>query len=172
MKQKKEQEQTGFLKQEPDNVQGALQESEETQENNYLEDLQRVQAEFENYMKRVEKERVLLTDFAKRELLLKMLSLQDEFDVALGAMRNAEDKDEMLKGVEMLHQQLHKMLESEQVREVEALGKLADPYYHEVVAQVDGEDGIVIEEIKKGYMVKDKLLRPSMVKVGNGEKDE
>src|SRR3989338_11049194 len=98
------------------------QEQEEIKEQqNYLEDLQRVQAEFQNYMKRVEKERILLTDFAKRDLLLKMLALQDEFEVALAAFQNAEDKQELVKGVEMLFNHLQKILESEQVRVVESL---------------------------------------------------
>src|SRR3989344_4637477 len=138
------------------------QQEESKEQHNYLEDLQRVQAEFQNYMKRVEKERVLLGDFAKRELLLQMLSLQDEFEVALVAFQNAEDKQELVKGVEMLYNHLQKILDSEQVRKVESLGKQADPYYHEVIAQVDGDENIVIEEVKKGYMFKDKLLRASI----------
>ena len=135
-------------------------------ENNYLEDLQRVQAEFSNYMKRVEKERILLGDFAKRDLLLKLLEIVDEFEVALNAMKQAEDKNEILKGVEMLHGKMWKILDGESVRAINALGNKFDPYHHDAIAQVDGEDGLVVEEVKKGYMFKDKLLRASIVRVG------
>lgn len=137
-------------------------------ENNYLEDLQRVQAEFSNYMKRVEKERILLGDFAKRELLLKLLEIVDEFEVALNAMKNVEDKDEILKGVEMLHGKMRKILDGESVRVINALGNKFDPYHHDAIAQVDGNENVVIEEVKRGYMFKDKLLRASIVRVGNG----
>ena len=143
-----------------------IEEEDKQEGQTYLDDLKRVQAEFENYMKRVEKERMLIADYGKRDLLLKLLNVVDEFDVAISSMKQSEDKEEILKGVEMLSKHLGKMLESEHVRKIEALGKRIDPYCHEVVAQIEGQDGMVVEEVKKGYMFKDKLLRASIVKVG------
>ena len=143
-------------------------EDKETKQD-YLSDLQRVQAEFENYMKRVEKERVLLGDFAKRELLLKFVNIVDEFEAAIHVIKDAEDKTEILKGVEMLFKNMHKVLESEHVKVINAFGEEFDPYYHDAIAKISGEENKIIEEVKKGYMFNDKLLRPSIVKVGNGQ---
>ena len=135
----------------------------------YLDDLKRVQAEFENYMKRVEKERLNIIDFAKQGLLLKILNTHDDFERALEVIKKTDNKDEIIKGVEMIFKQMSKLLEEEKVKVINALGEIPDPYKHDVIATVDGEDNKIVEEVKRGYMFKDKILRPSMVKIGKAK---
>src|SRR3989344_5706306 len=129
----------------------------------YLETLQRVQAEFENYMKRVEKDKEEFVKYAKHDLILKLLHIIDDFERALNSK---EAKEEFVKGAEMIFKQLNKTLHEEGVREISALGEKFDVYRHDIVGKVEGnKDDIIVEEVRRGYMLKDKVLRPSMVKV-------
>ena len=129
----------------------------------YLETLQRVQAEFENYMKRVEKDKEEFVKYAKHDLILKLLHIIDDFGRALNSK---EAKEEFVKGVEMIFKQLNKTLHEEGVREISALGEKFDVYRHDIVGKVEGnKDDIIVEEVRRGYMLKDKVLRPSLVKV-------
>ena len=105
------------------------------------------------------------------ELLLKILHTHDSFEAALKSIRDCEDKEEIIRGVEMIFSQMQKMLEEEEVKPIKALGEKIDPYKHDVIAKADGGGEIIVEEVKKGWMFKDKLLRASIVKVGGG-KDE
>ncbi len=135
----------------------------------YLETLQRVQAEFENYMKRVEKEKEEFRKYAKHDLILKLLSIVDDFERALKA---EGEKEDITKGIEMIFEQMKKTLEEEGVKEIKSIGEKFDAYIHDIVGKVDGEeDNVIVEEVRKGYMLKDKVLRPSMVKVSEGKKD-
>lgn len=128
------------------------------------DDLQRLQAEFENYKKRTEKEKEEFVRYAKAELVAKLLPVLDTFEIAL---RNAKDHEKFVKGMEMVFAQLFSTLEAEGLRLMQAQGKKFDPYYHEVMLkqESDKEEGIVLEELQKGYMFKDKVLRYSKVKV-------
>jgi molecular chaperone GrpE len=131
----------------------------------YLSMLQRVQAEFENYKKRVEKERIVYTEQANATLIMKLLSVLDNFERALAV--ECEDIS-FKKGIEMILNQLKNILEAEGLSAIEAAGAGFDPYYHEAVLAVEGDydEDTVTEEFEKGYLFRNKVLRPSKVKVG------
>lgn len=135
------------------------------------ETLQRLQAEFENYKKRAEKERQEFSNYAKADLIAKLLPLLDTFEIAL---KSTKDHEKFAKGMEMVFAQFFSALEAEGLRPIEAQGKKFDPYYHEVLLKQksDKEDGIVLEELQKGYMFKDRVLRYSKVKVSEKESEE
>ncbi len=128
----------------------------------YTNTLKRLQADFDNYIKRVEKEKEEFTKYSNHKLISKLLTIVDDFEKALDAVKN--DTKETSKGIEMIHNQLNKILQEEGVLPINALGNKLDPYMHEVMDIVDGnEDDLIVEELQKGYKIKDKVLRPSRV---------
>lgn len=132
-----------------------------------VEQLQRLQAEFENYKKRTEQEKNQYKDHIQSKLLLKFLEVHDNFERT--AKTQAEEQ-ELRQAVDMVHKQLGKLLEEEQVTRIEAKGQKLDPYKHEVLMQEKGEqDDMVTEELQPGYMLKGKVLRPTRVKISKKE---
>ena len=125
-------------------------------------DLQRLQAEFENYKKRVDKEKTEMIDYGKALLLKDLLSVVDNFEVLI---KNLKDDSETSKAVRMVYEEMLKLLEKNEVKPIDSVNKLVDPFKHEVLMQKESEkdDGIIIEELQKGYLVKDKVLRTSKV---------
>ncbi len=141
------------------------------QRDEYYDLLLRKQAEFDNYRKRVERERQTLADAAAAGMLEELLPLMDDLDRALKAEAVGESAEAYRKGVEIIHRQLGDVLRKRGVRAIEALGAEFDPYYHQAVAHEPAEgrrDGEILEEFRRGYMLGDRLLRPSMVKVAKG----
>ena len=138
------------------------------QRDDYYDRLLRKTAEFDNYRKRTDRERLQLSDAVAADLLQELLPLVDDMERAL----RAEGSDERIrKGVELIHKQLLEILRKRGVRPIEALGADFDPHYHMAVAHEpanDRRDGEVIEEFRRGYMLGDRLLRPAMVKVAKG----
>ena len=128
------------------------------------ETLQRLQAEFENYKKRVDKEKEEFVKYAKADLIQSLLPIIDTFEIAL---RNTKDNEKFVKGMEMVYAQFVSTLQSEGLKPIECVGKKFDPYLHEVMLKEksDKDDGVVLEELQKGYMLNDKVLRHSKVKV-------
>jgi molecular chaperone GrpE len=129
--------------------------------------LLRKTAEFDNYRKRVERERREQADQAVTDLLEELLLVVDDFDRALTV--DADDSSGAYrKGVELIHSKLHDLLRKRGVREIEALGADFDPNLHQAViheSSPDHREGEVIGELRRGYLLGDRLLRPSMVKV-------
>lgn len=121
----------------------------------FLEDLQRVQAEFENYIKRVEKEKENWRLNAKAELLLKFIQVKEDLEKAL---EHVEDE-----GIKLIHNQIKKILEEERVKEIET--KEFNHELHEVVKK-EGEGDKIMKEVQKGYLLGDKILRAAKVVVG------
>lgn len=141
------------------------------QRDDYYDLLLRKSAEFDNYRKRVERERQTLADAAASGIIEELLPLVDDLERALKADPGTEGAEAYRRGVELIHRQLTETLRKRGVRAVEALGADFDPHYHQAVADepADGRrDGEVIEEFRRGYMLGDRLLRPSMVKVAKG----
>jgi molecular chaperone GrpE len=141
------------------------------QRDDYYDRLLRKTAEFDNYRKRIERERQQFADAAAADLLKELLPLVDDMERALKADGGAEATDAIRKGVELIHRQLVETLRKRGVTPVEALGADFDPHFHMAVAYEPAEgrrDGEVIEEFSRGYMLGDRLLRPSMVKVAKG----
>jgi molecular chaperone GrpE len=124
-------------------------------------------AEFDNYRKRIERERREQADQAIVDLLGELLNVVDDFDRAL-TVEAGEGADAYRKGIELIHAKLHDLLRKQGVMPIEALGADFDPNIHQAVvheASPDHRDGEVMGELRKGYMLGDRLLRPAMVKV-------
>jgi molecular chaperone GrpE len=124
-------------------------------------------AEFENYRKRVERERREQADQAVLDLLEELLSVVDDFDRAL-TVDAGDAGGAYRKGVELIHGKLHELLRKQGVKAIDALGADFDPNVHQAVMHEESpehRDGEVIGELRKGYMLGDRLLRPAMVKV-------
>jgi molecular chaperone GrpE len=134
--------------------------------------LLRKTAEFENFRKRTERERQTQAEVAAADLLQDLLPLVDDLERALKADAGGEGAEAYRRGVELIHRQLGEILRKRGVRPIEALGADFDPYYHQAVTYEPAEgrrDGEIIEEFRRGYMLGDRLLRPSMVKVAKGD---
>jgi molecular chaperone GrpE len=134
----------------------------------YLDDLRRLQADFENYRKRTLREQTARTASASQALVTRLLPVLDNFERAVSAAEQSRDFDRMLKGVEMVLGALREVLEGEGLVKIEAEGKPFDPERHEAVIAVEQEDsepGMVVEIVRAGYELGGKVLRPAMVKV-------
>jgi molecular chaperone GrpE len=128
-------------------------------------------AEFDNYRKRIERERREQADTAVADLLDSLLAVVDDFDRAL-TVEAGPEAEAYRTGVELIHAKLLDFLKKRGVRAIDALGEDFDPNVHQAVmheVSPDHRDGEVIGELRKGYMLGDKLLRPAMVKVAKGE---
>lgn len=133
----------------------------------YYDRLLRTSAEFDNYRKRIERERREHADQAVVDVLLDLLLVVDDFDRALTVDAGA-DPAAYRKGVELIHDKLHDLLKKRGVSPVEAVGVEFDPNLHQAVVHEPSpgrRDNEVTEELRKGYMLRDRLLRPSLVKV-------
>jgi molecular chaperone GrpE len=134
--------------------------------------LLRKTAEFDNYRRRIERERQAQAETAAADLLGELLPLVDDLERALQAEAGSEGADAYRRGVELIHRQLTEILRKRGVKAIEALGADFDPHQHQAVAHeaaAGHREGEVIEEYRRGYMLGDRLLRPSMVKVAKGE---
>ncbi len=132
--------------------------------------LLRKTAEFDNYRKRVERERRTHAEQAVVDLLLELLPVVDDFDRAV-AVEPADTPVAYRRGVELIHTKLHDLLRKQGVTPIEAVGTDFDPNLHQAVAHepsADHREGEVVSEMSRGYQIGDRLLRPAMVKVAKG----
>ena len=140
----------------------------ESQRDEYLDTLRRVQAEFENYRKRVIKEQTALVDRATQGLVEQLLPVLDSFELALknSDAAGSDDTESVRKGVELVYAELLGVLEKAGLSRVEAEGKPFDPNVHEAVMQEEGDgEPVVTDVLRTGYTLKGRVLRPAMVKV-------
>lgn len=137
-------------------------------ENEQLNDrLLRLQAEFDNYKRRTEKERMNARKYQSQNMVEQLLPVLDNFERALQVEVTEETKT-IMEGIEMVYNQLLAALEAEEVKAIETVNEPFDPNYHHAVMQTEDEtieSNIVVEELQKGYLLKDKVVRPAMVKV-------
>jgi molecular chaperone GrpE len=134
----------------------------------YLDDLRRLQADFDNYRKRTLREQTARAASASQALVARLLPVLDNFELAVSAAEHSRDFDRMLKGVEMVFGELREVMEGEGLVKIEAEGKPFDPERHEAVIAVEQEDtepGMVVDIVRTGYELRGKVLRPAMVKV-------
>ena len=132
--------------------------------------LLRKSAEFDNYRKRTERDRQALSDAITAGVVEDLLPLMDDLERALQVEASEEAQPYRL-GVELIQRQLAEILRKRGVKPIESLGADFDPYYHQAVSYEPAEgrrEGEIIEEFRRGYMLGDRLLRPSMVKVAKG----
>jgi molecular chaperone GrpE len=134
----------------------------------HLDDLRRLQADFDNYRKRTLREQTARAASASQALVARLLPVLDNFELAVSAAEQSRDFDRMLKGVEMVFGELREVLQGEGLVKIEAEGKPFDPERHEAVVAVEQEDtepGTVVDIVRTGYELRGKVLRPAMVKV-------
>ncbi|AVI41679.1 nucleotide exchange factor GrpE [Bacillus pumilus] len=128
----------------------------------------RVQADFENYKRRARTEVETVQKYRSQHVVSDLLPALDNFERALGIDPDNEQAKSLLEGMQMVYRQLVEALKNEGVEPIEAVGKEFDPNLHQAVMQVEDENfdsNIVVEELQKGYKLKDRVIRPSMVKV-------
>lgn len=129
----------------------------------------RIQAEFQNFKRRTEKEKSEIYKYANEKIVVELLLVMDNLDRALDSIsHNVEDHQNVLNGVEMIKKSFEDLLEKEGVKVIEAVDHPFDPNLHHAVMTEEKEDcdtDTVIEEFQKGYKLNDKVIRPSMVKV-------
>jgi len=145
---------------------------EKAKAEDYLANWQRAQADLINYRRRSEQEKAELGEYTKAMLVLGILPVLDDFERAISAVPEEEVNSGWLEGIRLIERKLRTVLESEGLSPIEALGESFDPNLHEAVRQDKGEEGIVIEEVQKGYKFRDRVLRASRVVIGNGETEE
>ena len=144
-------------------------EAKEKEAEDTYDRLLRLSAEFENYKKRSSREIEEFRKFANQSLIKEMLSVVDNLELAMNSTNGhkAIDKD-LLQGLEMTHREILKVFEKFNVKPIDAKGQPFDPTFHEAVMQEESNDyakNTVINEMQRGYMIHDRLLRPSMVVV-------
>lgn len=137
-----------------------------------VEDLEgrllRTMADFENYKKRARAEKEDFAKYANLKLISELLPIYDNLERAIYSSHESQNFESLIQGVEMVYRQLEEMMKKEGLEAIEAVGLPFNPEYHQAVMQIESdeyESGIVIEEFQKGYKLKEKVIRPSMVKV-------
>lgn len=145
----------------------ALLKAEKEKSDEYFEHLKRNMAEFDNFKKRISKEKDMMYNTICADIVAELLPVLDNFDKAL----NAETADDSYKnGISMIYNQLIETLQKQGVEEIDALNKTFDPNFHEAVMHIEDEqfgEKEVIEVFRKGYKIGDKIIRHAMVKVAN-----
>ena len=130
--------------------------------------LKRQMAEFDNFRKRTEKEKTQMFDMGARTIIEKILPVVDNFERGLAAVSEDENESAFVDGMDKVYKQLLTALDAAGVKPIEAVGKEFDPEFHNAVMQVESdeyESGVVAQELQKGYMYKDSVVRHSMVAV-------
>lgn len=134
-----------------------------------LNNWQRAAADFSNYRRRMDDERAATAQFANAILLSRLLAVLDDYDRALDNVP-PDTHDAWVEGIRLVERKLRGLLESEGVTPIEAVGKLFDPNLHEAVVHEDTTeypDNTVIDEVQRGYLLHDRVLRPALVRVAN-----
>ena len=136
----------------------------------YENDLKRIQAEFQNFQKRTEKEKNDLLKYASHKLIIKLINIKEDFERAL----ENKNKEELVKGLELIKKEFDKILDEEEVRYIEVINRKYDPFVHEVIQKIisEEEEDIIVEEVQKGYYYKDKIIKHPKVKISQGNKNE
>jgi len=177
-----------MIKQEPEEGQTTRVEAEAGEENietlkqtlaeekekaeKYLANWQRAQADLINYKRRSEQEKEEISKFANSVLILDLLPVLDDFERAFASLPSNSAELSWLEGIRLVERKLRASLEAQGLSRIQALGEPFDPKFHEAIRQGKGEEGIVIEEIQKGYKLHDRVIRPSKVVVGNSKIEE
>nr|WP_285847422.1 nucleotide exchange factor GrpE [Heyndrickxia ginsengihumi] len=141
-----------------------LEEKIDEYENRYV----RLRADFDNFRRRVDLDKQASEKYRAQHLITNLLPAIDNFERALQMASEDEQTKQLLQGMEMVYRNILEALKKEGVEPIEALGKEFDPHYHQAIMQAQEEDvesNIIVEEFQKGYILKDRVIRPSMVKV-------
>ncbi|TLS39348.1 nucleotide exchange factor GrpE [Pseudalkalibacillus caeni] len=142
-----------------------------TEQLNELENrMVRTQADYDNFRRRTREEKAASAKYRSQSLVEEILPVLDNFERAFAVQGEGESYNSLLQGMEMVYRQLKDALLKEGVEEIDAVGQPFDPHKHQAVMQVETneyESDVVAEVLQKGYMLKDKVIRPAMVKVSS-----
>lgn len=143
----------------------------------YYDQLVRLKAEFENYRKRMEREKENHRQFGKEEVFLKQIHLYDIVTSALQQINEKTPTEKILSGLEMIVDEFRRILESEGIQEIEAIGLFPDPRWHEVIAKIPASSpeippGQIVAVIQRGFTINGRLLRPAKVCVAEEDEKE
>ena len=139
--------------------------------------LKQVQADFENYKKRIEKNQEEFAKFSSAKTIAELLPVLDSFDSAIEKMKNSENftREKSIEGLILLKKQFDDYLHSQGLQEIDAEGKIFDPHIHEIISRGTDRsrsENIVLEVFQKGYLIHGRLLRPVRVRINQHEKNE
>ena len=135
--------------------------------------LLRLRADFENTKKRLERDKQDAIKFANERLLLEILPIVDDLDRAMASLSEGHDPEKVKQGLKLAQEELHEVLEEHGVKMVKSVGEPFDPQRHEAVATVESKekDGIIVDEVQKGYTLNGRLIRPSRVRIAQKSMD-
>jgi len=139
------------------------------QAESHLDSWKRVQADFVNYKRRNEQENEETRQFANSVLICNLLPVLDDLERALSSVPKDLAKLPWVEGIRLIERKFQSILESQGVTPIKARGKQFDPNLHEAAMCSQGREGMVVKELKKGYKLRDKVIRPTTVAVGSGE---
>lgn len=154
----------------PDNAEQlkALLQEEREKAQSYMASWQRAAADYQNFKRRVDEERVETSRLANAALIMNLLPLADDLERALQNVDTHLAGLTWVDGIRLIHRKFQALLDMAGVAEIEADGQVFDPAIHEAVAQVPGEENRVLSVVQKGYRLGDRVIRPAMVVVGQG----
>lgn len=147
---------------------------EKKKSEDYLISLKYLQADFENFEKRVKREHENVVNLSSERVILKFLSVLDEIELAVKEGKNTKNSIRIVKGLEMILINIKKILEQEKVVKINALGQRFDPLKHEATSYVKTSkitDNMVVKELRKGYLLNNKVIRASVVVVSRNSPD-
>jgi molecular chaperone GrpE len=139
----------------------------------YFNSFLRLQADFDNYRKRLEKDKIEFIKFANEEIISEILKIIDDFERAVEAGKTKHDFDVLYKGIEMIYKDFKEFLKQKGLKEIEAQGKPFNPNEHEAMMQEETDkhpEDCVVEEFQKGYTFNGRVIRPAKVKVAKRPK--
>ncbi len=137
----------------------------------FKENWQRAEADFSNYKKRAEQEKNEIGVSVCSTLILNLLPVIDDFRRAFDSLPEELEGQDWIEGIRLIYRKLENIMETQGLCGIDCVGKCFDPRYHDAIAHIKGEEGIVLEETQKGYTFKDRVLRPSQVVVGKGNEE-
>jgi molecular chaperone GrpE len=143
-------------------------EAAQTKADEYLDGWQRARAEFANYKRRIDREQTQVYQVATANIIKRFLDILDDLERALKNKPQDEEGEAWAEGIELIYRKFITVLEAEGVKPMEADGEYFDPNLHEAISHEDNEDfdsGQIIEVVKRGYYLEDRILRPAMVRV-------
>ncbi|WP_442604405.1 nucleotide exchange factor GrpE [Paenibacillus sp. KN14-4R] len=128
----------------------------------------RTQADFDNFRRRARLEKEDFAKYAALKVIEGLIPVLDNFERAISASKESQDFDGLIKGIDMVFRQFDGVLQQEGLTPIDSVGQPFNPDFHQAIMSVESdehEEGIVVEEVQKGYKLKDKVIRPAMVKV-------
>ena len=139
-----------------------------------IDKMMRLAADFDNYKKRNAKEYENIRKYAAENIIKELIPIVDNFERAIESANESKDVNSLLGGIKLILNQMMNLLEKEGVIRIKAVGEIFDPNIHEAVMHIASDEypeNVVMQELQKGYILRDRVIRPAMVAVSKGSKD-